>query len=82
MTVLPVAPAAQIQDVTFTGGWMPVVYIVAIVVLGFVAVAAFALRGSESKDRPSILTALGAAFWWVPDMFRSIFRGSGPGGAT
>ena len=80
--VVLAAPAAQIQDVSFTGGWMPVVYVVAIVVIGYVTVAAFALRGSESKDRPSILTALGTAFWWVPEMFKWIFRNGGPGSAV
>ncbi len=78
MSVLDAATAAQMAPVAgLTDGWMPIVYIVAIVVLGFVAVAALALIGSESKDRHKILAALGRAFWWIPEMSRSIFKTDG-----
>jgi len=80
MTLLALLASSQVQSVTFTSGWMPAVYMLATVMIGFVLVAALALYGSASKDRPAILTALGGAFWWLAEVIRWIFRGAGPGG--
>lgn len=74
LTVLPVAPAAQIQPVLITpdltGAIMVPIYTTAIIVVGILIALAIALRKTDSKDRAAVIRAVAEVFRW--------FRRGGP----